>query len=181
MSYRDTNAVVIDVVLSQLPSDWPEAEYLFLPEALVSDGTVAGAAYGTALAALVAPQSRGNVTISSADMSDPPLINPNWLTAQADKDILLAAFKRVREFISSSAMSSIIIGDEVLPGPSVQTDDEIMEYIQEIFIAISHASATNHMGNSSNPLAVVDSTGKVYGVKNCMCCYDFTKKAYCPF
>jgi choline dehydrogenase len=171
----------MDIVLSQLPSDWPEAEYLFLPEALVSEGTVAGDAYGTALAALVAPQSRGNVSISSANMSDAPLINPNWLTAQADKDILLAAFKRVREFISSSAMSSIIIGAEVLPGASVQTDDEIMEYIQEVFIAISHASATNHMGNSSNPLAVVDTTGKVYGVENCKFCYDSARKAYCSF
>ncbi|KKK20301.1 hypothetical protein ARAM_002426 [Aspergillus rambellii] len=152
-------------VLSKLPSDWPEAEYLFLPAALFGD-TVEGAAYGTALAALVAPQSRGNVTIASSKMSVAPLINPNWFTAQADKDVLLAAFKRVREFFASDAMSSILIGDEFLPGPSVQTDDEILEYIVEGFYAISHASATNHMGKSSNPMAVVDSKGKVFGVKS---------------
>ena len=100
-------------------------------------------------------------------MSDPPLINPNWLTAQSDKDILIAGFKRVREFISTSAMSPVIIGQEVFPGPSVQTDAEILAYIEEIFVSISHAHATNQMGTSSNDLAVVDTKGRVYGVNKC--------------
>jgi choline dehydrogenase len=156
----------LDVVLSKLPFDWPEAQYLFLPEAL-TPGTTPGATYGTAFAALIAPQSRGNVSISSSKMSDPPLINPNWLTNQVDKDILVAGFKRVREFVSSDAMSPIIIGDEFFPGTSIQTDDEILAYVEQVFISICHAHATNQMGKSNDKHAVVDSTGTVIGVKNC--------------
>jgi choline dehydrogenase len=99
-------------------------------------------------------------------MSDPPLINPNWLATKADQEITIATVKRARQFMTSKAMSGVIIGEELSPGPSVQTDAQLLDYIRETFVYMSHAHSTNKMGNSSNPLAVVDTSGKVFGVKN---------------
>ncbi|KAI0015262.1 glucose-methanol-choline oxidoreductase [Xylariomycetidae sp. FL0641] len=150
-------------ILDALPEDWPEVEYLVLP-APVTPGTVAGAAYGTVFAALQAPQSLGNVTIASDKMSDAPVINPNWLTAQADLDIMVAAFKRVRQMAASKSMANVIVGDEFLPGPAVQTDEDILAYFQLAGTSISHGHATNAMGKATDSNAVVGPTGKVYGV-----------------
>ncbi|KAH6660299.1 glucose-methanol-choline oxidoreductase [Truncatella angustata] len=150
--------------LAALPADWPEVEYLVVPSA-VSGGTKAGAAYATIFTALQAPQSLGSVSIASAKMSDPPVINPNWLTAQADLDVLVAGFRRVRQMTASKAMADVIIGDEFLPGPTFQTDEQILAYFKLAGTALSHAFATNSMGKASDPKAVVGSTGKVYGVK----------------
>lgn len=164
--------------MSTLPSDWPHTQYLILPGALA--GTPApGVTYASIMPTLIAPQSRGNVSISSSKMSDPPLINPNWLATDADQQITIAAVKRAREFMTSKVMSGVIIGEELSPGPSVQTDAELLAYIREIFIYMCHAHSTNQMGKSSNPLAVVDTTGKVFGVNNCEFFSAFVSKTGC--
>jgi choline dehydrogenase len=151
--------------VASLPADWPTSEYLILPEALAGtpeDGVV----YASFMPTLISAQSRGNVSISSSKMSDAPLINPNWLATTADQEIIIATVKRAREFAQSEAMSGVIVGEELAPGPSVQTDEELLAYIKEEFVYMSHAHSTNKMGNDSNPLAVVDTTGKVFGVNN---------------
>lgn len=159
--------------LSTLPSDWPQLEYLVLPQAVEGDTTSGGQAvtipgdnYGSILFALVAAQSRGNVTIQSAEMQMPPLINPNWFTAQADRDLMVAGFKRARAALESSAMAPVLIGDEFFPGNSTQTDEQIIAYLEQQINPVSHAFGTCKMSNSSDPAAVVDSKGLVFGVKN---------------
>lgn len=73
--------------------------------------------YATISPVLITPFSRGNVTISSADMSDYPVINPNWLTTPEDKDIAIAGFKRARQVWEN--MGNVTIGKEYFPGPNV--------------------------------------------------------------
>lgn len=128
--------------------------------------SVPGADYATLLATLTAPQSRGNVSIASPNMSDAPLINPNLFTEQSDVDVMIAAFKRARQALASKAMAPVLIGQEIIPGPSVDTDEQILAYLKEALNPLYHAFATNKMGNASDPNAVVDSHGKVHGVKN---------------
>ncbi len=69
---------------------------------------------------LVVPVSRGNVTINSSDTMDPPIINPNWLTAEADVRQAIAGFKRARQTWDN--MQNIGIGPEYSPGPNVTTN-----------------------------------------------------------
>lgn len=114
------------------------------------------------------PQSTGSVSISSASMHDPPIINPNWMTTDADLEVMVAIFKRMRQLWRSPAMKNIIIGDEVWPGSSVESDEEIIAFLRETVTPMSHATSTCKMGKRSDPLAVVDSKGRVIGVKNCM-------------
>lgn len=153
--------------LDALPADWPEVEYLVRPFA-VSPGTVPGKSYASIFLVLQAPQSVGNVTIASGSMRDAPVIDPNWLTAQADLDVLMSAFRRTRTVAALPVLTGIV-GDEFLPGPHVQTDEQILEYFRLAGTSIHHGHATCKMGKHGDVNAVVGPTGKVYGVRNREC------------
>jgi choline dehydrogenase len=89
--------------------------------------------YGTYVIFPVTPTSRGNATLQTNSMLDPPVINPNWLTSQTDKDLALQALKRGIAIISSSTMQPILIGNETASGQDVQTYEQLNEYIRNNF------------------------------------------------
>lgn len=111
--------------LATFPADWPEIEYLSISGFLgyqenpVGGQPTDGYNYASVAMALVAPLSRGSIDISSADMADQPLINPQWLTHPTDQAVAVAAYKRVRELFATPAMRSIQIGSEYFPGTNV--------------------------------------------------------------
>ncbi|RYO83274.1 hypothetical protein DL764_009474 [Monosporascus ibericus] len=154
----------------ELPADWPEVSFSVYPNGiprsnLTGEEPVPGANYAALLATLIAPQSRGSVSIASPRMSDPPLIDLNLFTAQADREVMIAAVKRARQALQSQAMAPILIAEEYLPGNGVQTDEEILEYLIHTLNPLFHAFASNRMGKTSDPMAVVDNHGRVIGVK----------------
>ncbi|KAK1149676.1 hypothetical protein N8T08_005229 [Aspergillus melleus] len=157
--------------LRQFPSDWPEAEYMSGPGYLgsfsdpVIDQPKDGYRYASMLAVLVAPTSRGNITIRSADMDHAPIISPNWLDSESDQEVAIAMFKRIREAATSAAMAPVMVGPEYDPGRRVATDDDILEYIRNSLMTIWHPACTCKMGRPDDPLAVVDSQARVYGVE----------------
>jgi choline dehydrogenase len=122
--------------------------------------------YATILTALVAPLSRGSVTISSADAAVLPVINPGWLTSTVDQEVAVAAYKRARAAFAAPVMQSVLIGPEYYPGSAVQTDAQILAQIRKDAMTVWHASCTCAMGVSSNPAAVIDSHARVFGVKS---------------
>lgn len=115
----------------------------------------------------MASRSAGSVTIQSADMAVAPVIDPNWFSSQTDVEVTIAGLKRMRQALNSSAMAPILIGDELLPGPDVQTDADITSYLAQRGRTIYHAMASNKMGKTSDPDAVVDNRGRVIGVQRC--------------
>ena len=126
-----------------------------------------GYQYATLAAALVAPLSRGNISISSADTADQPLINPNWLTHPADQEVAVAAYKRARQVFETPVMQQgVDIGSEYFPGANVTTDAQILNLIRQSFNTVSHPSSTCKMGISNDTNAVVDTQGRVYGAQN---------------
>ncbi|KAL4965166.1 GMC family oxidoreductase [Aspergillus stella-maris] len=149
------------------PPDWPEVEYLGLDGILdgwhnADDQDLGdGFQYGTIAAALTAPLSRGNISINSTSITDTPLINLGYLTHKADQEVAIAALKRARAAFNATG---IIIGDEYRPGPDVQSDEQILAFIRSTIVPVWHAAGTCRMGGESDPEAVVDATGKVYGV-----------------
>ncbi|KAF6232763.1 hypothetical protein HO173_008977 [Letharia columbiana] len=169
--YRGSFSSATESVLNQFPADWPEMEYIggdalhrvqyqFHDSGSFGDD---GYEYASIDSALVAPLSRGNVTINSTDTMDPPLINPNWLTAEADVEVAIAGFKRTRQFWAN--MNNITIGEEYLPGPNVTTDEEILAFLRQDALELWHASATCAMGKKGDPMAVVDTHARVFGVQ----------------
>lgn len=156
--------------LADLPADWPEIE-LFFPDAYVGNqlDLLTGAPrdtkmYASVVTGLVAPLSRGNVTINSTDTADNPIVSPNLLSDPRDQEVAIQAYRRAREIFATKALKPIIIGEEVYPGKNVTTDEEILKLIQQSALSIFHASATNAMGKRTDSNAVVDSAAKVIGV-----------------
>ncbi|CAI6255279.1 unnamed protein product [Periconia digitata] len=159
-------------VLNQYPSSWPDLEYLSGPgyignfQNLLLQQPKDGYQYATILAAIVAPQSRGTVTITSADTSDLPLINPNWLTDPTDQAVAIAGYKRARQAFSTPAMQAGLADrTEYFPGPGVVTDEQILGTIRETLHTVWHASCTCRMGRVGDRNVVVDSEARVIGVE----------------
>lgn len=158
---------------AQFPADWPEIEFLSAPgyvgdfSNLFTSQPKDGYQYATILGGLVAPLSRGSVTITSADANIPPQIDPNWLTDPTDIAVAIATYKRLRAAFASQAMKGVLAdpdGQEYFPGPAVQTDAQILQTIRSTVMTIWHASCTCRMGKKDDPNAVVDSDTKVIGV-----------------
>lgn len=176
-SYRQNlSASARERLDSAFPKDWPEIEYLIESafDGYNTNYTAVdpndGYQYATISSALVAPLSRGNVTISTADPAKPPDINPNWLTDPADVELAILAFKRVREIWGY--MNGTTIGEEYFPGTAqVATDEEILGFIRKALVQLWHAAGTCKMGKAGDEkeggdrLAVVDPEGRVYGVE----------------
>ncbi|KAH9825444.1 putative GMC oxidoreductase [Teratosphaeria destructans] len=129
------------------PADWPEIEWLPVgayngynlnkQTADPRDGKM----YATLNAALVAPLSRGTVKLASNSPLDLPVVDPAWLTAQADKEIAVQAFKRQRQIWEIFVKLGVAAPEEVFPGPSVQSDEEILEWIGASMTTVYHAAA----------------------------------------
>lgn len=100
--------------LSNFPSDWPEVEYLSAPgyvgdfASLPTTQPKDGYQYATILAALVAPLSRGTVTLASTNADDLPIIDPGWLTSPTDQAVFVAAYKRARAAFQTKAMAPVL-------------------------------------------------------------------------
>jgi choline dehydrogenase len=152
-------------LLADLPPDWPEVEYLaggFATTGGESNGVVT---VGDLSAAILHPFSRGNVSLATANMADPPRINMGWLTDPADAEVAVAAFKRLRQAWAASEMQPVKVGPEIRPGDAVRSDADIETWIRENAIQIWHACATNAMGTNASDGAVVDWRAKVFGVE----------------
>ncbi|KAK2606325.1 hypothetical protein QQS21_003256 [Conoideocrella luteorostrata] len=155
--------------LAALSADWPEAEYISGAGYIGNASNLMqqpqdGAQYASILGVLIAPTSRGNVTIKSADVSDLPIINPNWLATETDRQVAVAIFRRLRETFNSKPMASVILGNEYYPGLNVQTDDQILEFIKNNIMTLWHPAGTCKMGSSDDPMAVVDSQARVRNI-----------------
>lgn len=127
-----------------------------------------GKQYATILGGIVAPSSRGNVTISSASTSDHPLINPAWLSDPADQELAIALFRRIRDVWASDTMTPAVVGsadDEYWPGRGYESDEELLEIIKEAAISIWHAAGTCKMGTKDDQDGVIDSAARVFGVE----------------
>ncbi|KAI4867136.1 glucose-methanol-choline oxidoreductase [Hypoxylon rubiginosum] len=162
----------LEVLSQEYPADWPEVEYIALSSYLGNGFTPTtadpndGSNYATLTVVLSTPRSRGSVNITSSDTSVSPAIDPAFLTNQADVDVSVGGFKRAREYWATEALKGTADPVEAFPGDAVATDEDIANAIRGNFQTIFHGACTCSMGSSDNPLAVVDSQTRVYGVQN---------------
>ncbi|KAH6662818.1 versicolorin B synthase [Halenospora varia] len=169
LSPPDISNATYQALTSTYPSDWPHIEYLILDAyfGAGTDSTVGlgnGKQYVAASVGIVSTFSRGNITISSPDTAKNPVISPNWLLDPRDQDIAIAAFKRGRKLFSTTAMKPIVV-QEAFPGANITSDAQILEVVKATANSVYNGAGTNKMGKVDDPLAVVDSTFKVIGVK----------------
>ncbi|MGH1420608.1 MAG: GMC oxidoreductase, partial [Hyphomonas sp.] len=93
---------------------------------------------------------------------DAPRIEPNYLDTEEDKRVMRDSVRMVRSVCQQSALDDIR-GDELVPGVSVQSDDEIDAFIRKFGETIYHPVGTVAMGaNDTSPL---DGELRVRGVE----------------
>lgn len=108
------------------------------------------------------PKSRGHVALASADPRAHPVIEPNYLAEPEDLEQLLAGVKLARRILAAPPFDAYR-GEELRPGPGVQDDEALREFIRARAETIYHPVGTCRMG--SDERAVVDPELRVKGVE----------------
>lgn len=115
----------------------------------------------TLLTCFLRPESRGRITLRNADPFVPPIIDANYLATERDLEAMVQAVHKSREVLEQPALAPHRL-EEMEPGPAVQTDDEIRDYVRRRAETIYHPVGTCRMGRDA--MAVVDPRLRVRGV-----------------
>lgn len=114
--------------------------------------------------ALVRPVSRGYLELRREDPTGKPRIFPNYLANPEEMAVMVRALRIARQVIAGQAFDSLR-GEELVPGPRVQSDAEIEDYIRENAGTLFHPVGTCKMGIRPEEGAVVSSQLCVFGVQ----------------
>jgi choline dehydrogenase len=111
------------------------------------------------------PESRGHIRIGCADSRDAPLIQPNYLSTDGDRQLAAQSLRLTRRIVAASALQRFQ-PEEFKPGPALQSDEELIKAAGDIGTTIFHPSGTCKMGNDINAdrMAVVDARLRVHGI-----------------
>ena len=109
------------------------------------------------------PESRGTIHLRTSDPMAHPSIRPNYLSAQLDRDTIVAGLKWARLLASQPALAPYVESEQ-LPGASFASDDDLLTFARESGSTIYHPVGTCAMGRADDPRAVVTPQLKVIGV-----------------
>jgi choline dehydrogenase len=141
---------------------YPNVMFHFLPIAVRYDGT---APQGHGYQLHVGPMysdARGSVKITSTDPHVHPALRFNYLSTDQDRREWLECMRAARSILRQPAFDPFN-GGELSPGASVETDEEILDWVRRDAETALHPSCTAKMG--IDELAVVDpATMRVHGV-----------------
>ncbi len=144
--------------------DYPNLMFHFLPIAVRYDGTAPEGGHGYQVH--IGPMysnARGSVKIKSDDPTQAPAILFNYLSTDEDKREWIEAVHVARNILGQSAFDPYSDG-EISPGPSVSTDEEILEWVREDGETAYHPSCTCKMGLDDTSVVHPDSL-KVHGIE----------------
>ena len=140
----------------------PDIQYHFLPAAMRYDGRAALDGHGFQVhVGHNKPASRGRIRIRSAELRDKPSILFNYLEKEPDRQGFRQCVRLTREIMGQVAMDPYR-GEEIQPGESVRSDDEIDAWIRQGVESAYHPSCTCKMG--TDEWAVVDPQTRVRGM-----------------
>ncbi len=113
------------------------------------------------------PSSRGSVRLRSADPGDKPMIQPNYLSTDEDRQVAVDSIRVARHIVAQPALQAFK-PVEYLPGEQVRDDDDaaLIKAAGDIGTTIFHPVGTAKMGRPDDPMAVVDERLRLIGLAN---------------
>jgi choline dehydrogenase len=138
---------------------YPNLMFHFLPLAIRYDGSQPAARHGYQVH--VGPMYsdvRGTVKITSSDPREHPALRFNYLSTPNDRREWVEAIHVARSILGQPALARYD-GGEISPGPSVQSDEEILDWVARDAETALHPSCTCAMGTVVDP-----ETMRVYGL-----------------
>jgi choline dehydrogenase len=109
----------------------------------------------------VRPSSRGEILLRSADPLQPPAFIPNYLSDPEDTQAMISGIRQLRKILATEPMASRIVS-ELIPGPDVKTDEQLVDFMEREGQCAFHPAGTCKMGKDD--MAVVDERLRVRGV-----------------
>jgi choline dehydrogenase len=142
---------------------YPNLMFHFLPIAIRYDGSAPAGGHGYQVH--IGPMNsdaRGSVTIASADPAVHPQLRFNYLSTEQDRREWVEAIRVARTILAQPAMAPFNAG-ELSPGPAVQADEEILDWVRRDGETALHPSCTCAMG--TGPRSVTDPASmRVHGL-----------------
>ena len=144
--------------------EYPNLMFHFLPIAIRYDGTQPAAEHGYQVH--IGPMYsdvRGTLKIKSRDPFEHPALQFNYLSTERDRQEWIEMVRAARNILEQPAFAAFSDG-EISPGPSVETDQEILDWVAEDAETALHPSCTAKMGTDGD--SVVDPASmRVHGVE----------------
>ena len=145
---------------------WPNLMYHFLPIAVRYDGTLPEGGGGHGYQVHVGPMYsdvRGTCKITSSDPRKHPALLFNYLSTESDRREWVEAVRVTRKILSQPAWADLD-GGELSPGPEVDGEERILEWVAKDAETALHPSCTCRMG--TDEMAVTDPTSlRVHGTE----------------
>ncbi|MGW4589349.1 choline dehydrogenase [Amycolatopsis thermoflava] len=133
---------------------YPNLMFHFLPIAIRYDGSVPAGGHGYQVH--VGPMyadTRGSVKITSTDPRRHPALRFNYLSTENDRREWVEAVRVARKILNQPALDRYN-GGEISPGPAVETDEQILDWVAKDAETALHPSCTAKMG--VDDMSVVD-------------------------
>jgi choline dehydrogenase len=144
--------------------DYPNLMFHFLPMAIRYDGSAptTGPGYQVHVGPMYS-DARGTVQIRSTDPRQAPALRFNYLSTEQDRREWVEAIRIARRILNQPALGEYN-GGEISPGPEVESDEQILDWVRRDAETALHPTCTAKMG--TGPDAVVDpGSMRVYGVQ----------------
>ncbi|KAL8284018.1 hypothetical protein RQP46_005131 [Phenoliferia psychrophenolica] len=152
----------------------PDLEIICAPLWYQSHGlkkppTTGGNDFFTLGSIVLRPKSVGTVTLASSDMFDAPVIDPNYLSHELDRKVVLEGVKLIRRLAQTEPLKSFLVKSVAPVGLDDLDDEGLMKHVSESAETIYHPVSTCKIGMESAG-GVVDSDLRVHGIKGLRVC-----------
>jgi len=154
------------IQLERLDRGAPGCEFITYPGFFFSrpNPPAPGKKYFSITVAMNHMFSRGTIHSTSSDPLKEPEYDPHYFEDQADLDIITECIKFGRSLASISPLKDLIV-KELNPGPEVQSDKQIQDWVTAMFGTTWHTCGSCSMLPRDKG-GVVDPELKVYGTNN---------------
>ena len=117
----------------------------------------------TAATFALRPLSRGHIRARTANIADMPIIQPNYLDHETDRQVTIAGLRLDRQLLNAPELARYF-DHEVVPGADLQTDDELLDFARSYGTTVFHLVGTCRMGAADRDNVVSDEL-KVHGIE----------------